>query len=311
MTNENENMVIDIPKVRLEQAVAITLSFHRLGSQRDGDMDEVETSCEKSMGRFVKKLFGGKEDGESKCKEYDAIVSYDNKLYRWLCDQSVSLMGRRNVRLVGRDAVNKIETTLAKAVKERQLLVDAFLIVYPLVIEAAKTKLNGQYDEGDYPSVERVATKFSIDWNYLALGVPENLPAEVRAAMSEKVTKMWEQAGEQIRDGLRIGFVKLVEHLITKLQPASDGKKQKFYDSNVTNILDFIDTLAQRDLTGDIALQQVAKQAKELIETHAKDIDKVKTDASTKAAVVQGMAAIKASCDAMIGSEKRRKFDLE
>lgn len=309
MTNSN-----DIPKVELDKAVAVSLTFHRVGNQRDGDMGEVQTSADKNMCRMVKKLFGGKGEGDkndSKCKEYDAITSFDGKLYRWLCEQSVPLMGRRNVRLIGRDAVPTIEAKLVQAQKERQLLVNAFLQIYPIVIEAARTKLNGQYDESDYPTVQRVASKFSIDWNYLALGVPENLPAEVKQAMTDKVTKMWETAGEQIRDGLRIGFVKLVEHLLEMLQPKADGKKQKFYDSNVSNILYFIDTLAQRNLTNDAALVSVANQAKSLIEQYATDIDKVKTDATTKKAVVDGMTAIKTACDAMIGTEKRRRFDLE
>lgn len=311
MTNVN-----DIPKVELDKAVALSVTFHRVGNQRDGDMNEVETSADKKMVRMVKKLFGGKGEGEdgkddTKCKEYDAITSFDGKLYRWLCDQSVSLMGRRNVRLISRDAVPTIEAKLRKAANERQVLVDAFLKVYPLVVEAARTKLNGQYDASDYPSVERVASKFGMDWNYLALGIPENLPDEVKAAMQDKATKMWESAAENIRDGLRVGFVKLVEHLIEMLQPKADGKKQKFYDSNVTNILSFIDTLSQRNLTNDKALVEVAEQARVLIETHASDVEKVKSDADTKKAVIEGMSKVRESLNAMIGTEKRRKFDLD
>lgn len=305
----------NIPKVRMEQAVALSITFRCAGDKRDGDMDEVTTSADKNMCRMVKKLFGGKGDAEgkddSKCKEYDAIVSFDGKTRRWITSQTVPLLGRRNVYLMSVDGVVKVNAALENAAKERELLVKAFLNVYPVVVEAAKSKLNGQYRDSDYPSVDSLAKKFGMDWNYLQLGVPENLPAEIRAAMVEKTTKMWESAGEQIRDSLRMGFVQMVEHLVAMLQPTADGKLKKFHDSNVEHILDFIDTLSQRDLTNDTGLQSIAAQAKKLIEESCTDIKKVKTDATTKKAVVDGFNAIKESMNLMIGTEKRRKFDLE
>lgn len=311
ITQDNTNTVMDIPEVDRKNAVAITLTFHKLGDQREGNIDEMQTSADKGMMKAVKKLFGGEKEGDSNCSEFDAIKSFDGKMYRWLCDQSVPLLGRRNVRLISSDAIATIEAKLVQAQKERSLLVNAFLKVYPIVIEAAKTKLNGQYNASDYPSVEAVGRKFSVDWNYLALGVPDNLPDEVKKEAAAKVENMWREAGEQIRDGLRIGFVKLVEHLLEKLTPAPDGKAKRFYDTNVTNIISFIDTLAQRNLTNDKALVEVANKAKALLVEYSQDCDKIKSDVKVRNSITASMSEIKAACDAMIGTEKRRKFQLD
>jgi hypothetical protein len=304
---------MDIPQIDRSQAVAITVTFKRLGDNRQGNQDEVKTSADKAMTRIVKKLFCSSEAGEgekdAKCSEYEAIRSFDNQTYNWMLSQSVSLLGRRNVRLVKADAVQRIEEYLTGRVKERALLVEAFCKVYPIIIDNARSKLNGQFDAGDYLSVSEVASRFGMDWNYLALGVPENLPDAVKAVFAAKAEKDWQATAAEIRDGLRAGMVQLVDHLVERLNAKDTDKKARFHESTVDNVLQFIDALEGRNLTNDKALAEVAAKAKELI-AGAK-VDQIKTDNDMRRALIRDMAQVKVACDALLSPERRRMIDLD
>jgi hypothetical protein len=305
---------MDVPMIDRNQAVAVSVTFRRLGDSRQGNMDEIETSADKDMGRFVKRLFCAAQadaDGKEKarCAEYEAIRSFDNQTYNWILSQSVSLLGRRNVRLIKKDAVGEIDAYLKDRQRERQLLVNAFGKVYPIVVENARPMLNGQFRESDYPSVEEAVAKFSLEWDYLALGVPDNLPDDVKAEIAAKAEKTWAATAAEIRDGLRVGFVKLVEHLIDRLQAKGTEKKSKFHDSNIGNLLEFIDALERRNLTNDKALEEVANKAKALIASASSDDLKAKADVRGK--MIEEMAKVKDAVDGLIGPEKRRKFNLD
>lgn len=304
---------LTIPTIDITQAIAVSVTFRRLGDKRDGDASEVQTSADKDMGRYVKKLFCSSDETEgtksAKCAEYEAIRSFDNQSYNYMLSQSAPLLGRRNVRLIKKDAVLNIEDYLKERNKERALLVEAFGKVYPVVIENAKTKLNGQFRASDYMDVSLAKAKFSMDWDYLALGVPDNLPPEVQSEIQAKAAKTWEAASFEIRDGLRVGFVKLVQHLIERLEAKNADKKSKFHDSTVSNILDFIDSLSKRNLTNDTALEAAAASARAIINSATSD--QLKDNSEIREKMIEEMDKVSTATSALLTTEKRRKFDIE
>jgi len=290
-----------ISQLNVADAVAFSLTQRKLGDKAEGDKKEVTTSADKEMIKIIKTLFD--------CPEFDAIVSFDAAVRKWIYGQTVTLLGRRNLYLTRKEGVKYIDQKMREYAGKRKELVDKFIQIYPIIIEKAKGQLNGQYDLGDYLSAERAARKFGMDWYYLQLGVPDNLPEDIRQEQQDKLAKQLNDAGEAIRDGLRVGFVKLVEHLLERLKPDADGKPQRFHESNIQNILDFIDALERRNLTNDAELVAVANQAKALIE--GAEAKTIRQSTKVRTSMIENMGKVQQACDKLISPERRRMFDLE
>ena len=310
MNTETTAVISDMEVAQIDrsQAVALTVSFSRIGDKREGNMDEVSTSADKDMTKIVKKLFASASSDSAKCAEFDAIRKFDSVTYIEVQRQTVPLLGRRNVRLLKADAVQSIDQYLTTRSRERQGLVTAFVKVYPAIILAAQAKLGQQYSASDYKDVEQVEGKFCMTWDYLALGVPDNLPDAVRAVVAEKAEKQWMEAASDIRDGLRQGMADLVDHLVSRLNAKDTDKKARFHDSNIGNVLEFIDALEKRDMTNDVALKAVADKARALIiDASPKDI---RDRADSRKDMIGKMAEVKAATDSLLAPVKGRKFRL-
>lgn len=300
---------MEVPQIDRSQAVAISVTFRRLGDKREGDMSEVTTSADKDMTRIVKNLFANTDKESAKCTEYDAIRAFDSATYNYILSQTVALLGRRNVRLLRADTCQSVDEYLNLRSRERQGLVTAFVKVYPAIIEAAQAKLGAQFQATDYIDTDNVASKFSMTWDYLALGVPENLPDAVKTIVAAKAEKQWMDAAADIRDGLRQGMADLVDHLTERLKAKDNDKKARFHDSTISKVLEFIDALEKRDMTNDKALQEVASQARDMIkDASPKDI---REDAGSRADMIRKMAEVKAATDALLKPVKTRVFRLE
>ena len=311
-TAEISNMTV--AQIDRSQAVAVTITFHRIGDKKEGDRSEVKSSADADMTRVVKNLFASSETdanekAAAKCAEFAAIVSFDGQTANYVKGLSVPLLGRRNIRLLNANSVVQIDAYLTERAKERKVLVDAFCKVYETIIENAKGKLNAQFDESDYPSVEAARAKFGVSWDYLALGVPENLPDSVKAVYAEKAEKTFAAAAAEIRDGLRAGLAQMIDSLIEKLQAKEGDKSSHFRDSAVDNVLQFIDSLTSRNLTNDDALMQVAAKAKELIAS-AKPEDLRKNSSARKDMIAKMTTVAKLTTD-MLTPDVSRKFRFD
>ena len=111
MNTETTAVISDMEVAQIDrsQAVALTVSFSRIGDKREGNMDEVSTSADKDMTKIVKKLFASASSDSAKCAEFDAIRKFDSVTYIEVQRQTVPLLGRRNVRLLKADAVQSID----------------------------------------------------------------------------------------------------------------------------------------------------------------------------------------------------------
>ena len=115
MTTVNETVVApEIVTINRDDAVAMSITFRRLGDSIGADMDEISTSAEKTSMSAQKKLIA--------CAEFDAIKKLDGATYQWLQRQSVPLLGRRNVYLISKNAVPAIEKELQTTQAKRKEL---------------------------------------------------------------------------------------------------------------------------------------------------------------------------------------------
>jgi len=299
MTKTNEAGVeVQIP---LENTIAFAVTQRCAGDSVKENGGKVQTDADKNMFSVQKKLF--------ESKAYEAIKSHQGKVATWLTKNTVQMFGRRAIYLISKSAIADVDKQLQTFKKEKQLLTDAFLAVYPTMIEEAKKLLNSEFNSTDYKTVNEMSRKFDMTWFYISLAVSDNIPEEMQKQEVQKFQDIWQKTAIECREGLRLAFVKLLEHLNERLQPTAEGKAQRFHESNIENLLEFINTLERRNLTNDVELAKVANQVKDIVkDASAEDIRK---SANVRKTLIEKIAKVSESCDTMISTVKARKFNLD
>lgn len=144
--------------------------------------------------------------------------------------------------------------------------VSEFLQNYPQYVDDARAKLNGLFNPTDYPSEKEMRGKFSLGFNVcpvptasdfrVDLGDAETakVKAEIQAATDATVKAAMSDAFDRVR--------KVIAHMAESLQNYAvgpDGTKNPFRDSLVSNVCDMAQILPTLNVTGDPALDQIAR----------------------------------------------------
>lgn len=286
----------------LKRAYLFSLERHRFGVNKKADLGKVTVEANKDRLSMSKRLI--------EAEEYDAILTCQNELYNWCKARSMPSFIKKGFFLVSRDMADEFNARLLAGVEEMNILVPRFIDVYQSRIEEAKVALNGLFDQADYPPPAVVSSRFSIEWNWLAFSVPDDLPADVKAAEVAKLEQQFKDAEGAILDALRLGFAKLIDHAIERLTPEPGGAKKIFKDTTITNITDFIETFNARNLMNDTALKGLVEQAKGVLSGYPSDTPQFLRDSDTaKAQIAEQFRGIQLTLDGMI-VERGRKFDL-
>ena len=154
-------------------------------------------------------------------------------------------------------------TTMRKLRKDYEAAVESFCQDYPKLKAAAKSELNGMYNEDDYPT--NIRGKFSV--NIVTLPMPD--AEDFRAVLSEgAVSEIKEQIraeqAKAIEDAMRDPYERLYKAVSGMAAKLAD-KKGIFRDTLVTNIVELCQILPALNLTGDAQLEKLRQQAEQLV----------------------------------------------
>ncbi len=286
----------------LHNAILFSLTRRSWRNRAIGDMDKVTSEAEKSKLKISKTLIAA--------EELDAINQYLSTVYNWCLDRSMFSCLRPGVYFVKRTAVEEFETMLAEAVKQlRSHYVPALAAVYPAKVEASRVALKDQYDASDYPTVADLPNRFGIEWSWLELGVPKDLPKAVREREDKKLRAQFAKAQDEILHALRSGFREMVSHAVDRLKVEPGEKPKVFKASLVENFNTFFSTFQHRNLMEDGELQSIVDQAKAIL----KDVkaDKLRTSASLRNNTAAAFSGVKAALDKLIQDAPGRHLELE
>lgn len=256
------------------------------------------------------------------CPELDALNDYVNKVK----DQMIGkLRGMANPSFIARgiyclrkDLVTQAESLLIDAERKiRNQLSPAFEAAYDAAVEKAgslppnKGGLGPIFDPADYPTAAEAAARFSLEWSYLQMGVPDDLPAELRQQKEAEFTSKLQNAAEEIQNALRVSFTELVQHATEKLTVAPGEKPKVFRDTLISNIDDFISSFSNRSM-GDQALADLVDKARAIIRPNGEliDPDKLRKFANVRDNIQNQFAQVQTALDSMIVERKGRKIDL-
>jgi hypothetical protein len=141
--------------------------------------------------------------------------------------------------------------------------VESFLSVYPQYIEQVRPELNGLFREEDYPSVDKLRSKFGIKLEVLPIPSGADFRVQLSAEEQARVSR---EIDANVRESLTRGTEDLwkrlrevVAHMVDRL----NEPESRFHGSLVTNIADLVEILPKLNVSADADLNRFAEQIKD------------------------------------------------
>lgn len=203
-----------------------------------------------SMGRYRKRLLA---------KEvFDRLRKAENELRRVHWTLTLP-WGDDEKRLLSGAGYLKYRKDIDEQIKEFKEAVAEFMPQYPAFREQAKVRMNGLFNEDDYPTAEKLAKKFGVEVVVDPVPTGKDFRVDVGDQEMARVRKdIEDRAQETLRAGMRDVWDRLrdVVGKASERLNAYDGTNHSFRDSLVGNIVELIDIVPLLNVTNDPVLTQ-------------------------------------------------------
>lgn len=296
-TNNPIDIKIDNSLQLFASAVLLKVDFKLWGDSCKADTEEMSIDANKSLLSLQKKLI--------QCREYEEIKALTKKIGKRILQ--IGLPASKSFRAgfyrVPSEFVPQMEEMLLTAYKDFLSTVRGFLFEFSNAKErASRSREDGGlgilYRESDYPTLSELETKFSFNWQFISLSVPQNLPAEIEQRERETFRKGLLAAREECVEALRVGFSALVDRATERLRENPEGKRLRFQESLTTQMTEFIDSFSVRNsIANDEALATLVEKARKIM-TDCPNLTDLKDDASMRQQVQARFAEIQESITA-------------
>jgi hypothetical protein len=285
-----------------QKTVCVKVRLGRLGNTRKVSSSQVEVDTDKSLIRVSKHLLDS--------PELRTIANFDGEVRRFLYDTCLPF--EAGIHLCPLPLLESMEAKLRDFAARRSALVDAFLTSYPSLCHSAAVRLRSLYNPADYPPAEYVEQQFSLTWQYISFGVPDQLreiSTKIWHDEREKAALVMAEAGREIQQVLRAAMAELVMHMRDRLKDGPDGKPLRFKESTVSNLVDFLGTFDFRNVTDDAELKTLVERARGLLS--GVSTEDLRTTADVRTRVQNGMADLAAELATMVVKKPGRKFRFD
>jgi hypothetical protein len=289
----------------MDNAVLLSVSFHRFGTKKTVGSDEVETDADRKMIHVCKDLF--------ESDRYDDIVTHDGKTSKYIKRlTSGAPFLRAGVSMLGVSLVTDVDSYLKERASERRGLVGLFLDQLPLCKASAQTRLGSLFNSADYPSAEKVEGAFWVDWSFLEFHTPGKLRGinpEIWAAQKAKLESAVQSAADECMIMLRAEAAGVFGKMIERLSPDDSGKRKKFHDTLTENVHQFLDTFKDRNITNDQELARLVEDVRAVMKgvdaSHLRDSDSLRVKVSGQVGAIMG------KLDGMLVDRPKRRINLQ
>jgi len=167
----------------------------------------------------------------------------------------------RGNRLLPAELVPQLQEALVPLRKQWATAVEEFVVEWDKIVDDARVRLNGDFRPELYPSAEAVNDKFNF--NVVFMPMPDNsrLVDSIRGEMEE----IFDQRMNEASHDLRRRFIAKLNHLSEKCKALADGEKTRFYESNLTHVLELCDMIPDMLVRDDDELLEAVGEARELL----------------------------------------------
>lgn len=298
-----QNAQISIAQELRDNTLGCKLSISRMGFSRALPKEQVSQAAtlfgaEGKMMSASKKLISA---NNAKLKRVSAILAQAKTL--WI--MSTVDFPVDGIRLISRKQIEKF----SKSMDELKVFLDAALADlqanWSEIKAQAKIDLGDLYNETDYP--EEVKQFFRISYEFPEVEPPQHLRQlhpELYEREKKRIAARFDEALQGATEQMTDALSGMVEHLIDKLTPGSDGKQKIISTSAVENMAEFFTRFEALNIKSDAALTAAVEQAKQLIS--GVDVKELRKDDSQRVNLREKMQALSDTLGTMISSRPSR-----
>jgi hypothetical protein len=163
------------------------------------------------------------------------------------------------------DVMNTIRSYFTQLEHHRE----QFLRDYPAQVAQAQLELGDAFDEGDYPSISTLRSKFR--WSFFMEPMPEptDFRGVIEADIRKELAEMYEASvGSRLQDAMRGVWERLLvplKNMSLRLTDKDNGKPSGFQSSLVQNVLDIVEIMRTCNLTQDTEMERVRLELKDAL----------------------------------------------
>lgn len=176
-------------------------------------------------------------------------------------------------RLVTAALVPKLQDAIAKHRAEWQQAVDDYCSQWQDIVSEAQRQLNGDFAKFAhlYPSADTVRHRFRFDVTFMPMPDHNNLIDAVRDEMAEVYERRMQAASSDLRQRL----TDKLRHLAARCAEVGGDETKRFYESNVTNVVELCELLPAMLMQDDPHLLDAIDAAKQML--NGIDADAIKS----------------------------------
>lgn len=222
-----------------------------------------------SMGRYAKTLIA-KDSVETLRKLQTEIRQEHYRLtLPWAEDGS---------RILTSEGYFKYAEYMRDAQSRWEPAVDAFVAQWDAFVADAKVKLNGLFNEADYPEAEQVRRKFEFRWSVKPVPVSQDFrvvlgdaeTARIKADIEQGLQVTVQDAMKDVWTRMKGVVGKMAERL--RAYNPNEPSTAPFRDSLVDNIKELVAILPSLNLTQDPTIAEFTKQMEALTQYDAQTL---------------------------------------
>jgi len=228
---------------------------------------------------------------------FEAINSQVRGYQTDIQEHSLAFPVLQGVRYVPDSEVKTLQTKLDLRVRQFNIEVEKFLdqyddmmremipVIEQALTEAAKTPEAAQAALSrviqNYPSREKVAEKFELEWNFFTISMP----------VSSEASKMAKDANSQVQkvmssmlEELRAELSEKVGSLLSLAQKVKDGNsrdKDGFGSRSKESAINVLNKVDRLNILGDPVLSEQTKKLRSILESESIDATEVVRDLDT------------------------------
>lgn len=257
------------------RALLVSVNISQWSGRR---LDKVATATANShhkasrgAGNYTKKLLPN-------ARELDAIFTIASKARQYFYEQSLPWMAD-GTRILSSENYLDFTNSMRKIKAEFDNAVADFVTAYPKLKANAQSMLGDLFNEGEYPNIDELKSKFSIETSFLPM--PDVKDFRVELAEVEKkefVKKMREVESIAMRD--------CWDRLHSVVKVAADKLSQPdalFRDSLIENITEIVNLLPKLNITNDTNLETARRDVENLVLKMRPDVLRVNVSERDKA----------------------------
>ena len=209
-----------------------------------------DNNAESGVANVTKKLLGS-------CAELAAIHKLTGNIRNIHYGMTMP-WSDTGLRLLPTAQYFKYHQTMTDLENQWQASANDFLQSYQWEISQSQAKLGDLFDASEYPSTDTLTTKFAFNLNYIPLpdagdfrvDVGKDAVDEVKSSYSDYYNRQLTRAMDDVWTRLHDALTRMSERLAI----SSDGKKEIFRDSLVSNVVDMVELLDVCNVTGNVQM---------------------------------------------------------